>query len=139
MITLLNTVQDVIEKIIGSVLFADPAGPARALRYSIGELPDKRAETEQGEDFPFCLVSPGKFSFSREGKTQKVDIAFGLYTAGDKDAGLAMVDGVMTLMATAPREIFTPYKLMGDLTGAIETGRHPYYILTFSGEFRKAR
>lgn len=139
MIDLLNIVAAVVVKVVGNTTFADRTGPNRALRYYLGDMPDKREDADQGEDFPFCLLAPGKVSLGRDGKSVGVDIVFGLYTAGDKLAGLTLADSVLALMLPAAREIFTPYKLLGDLSGQVDSARHPYYILTLSGEFRKAR
>jgi hypothetical protein len=136
---LLTKVQTVTTALIGSTVFDDPAGGTHALRYSLGALPDKRDNVSQGEDFPFCLISPGKFTCGREGRNHTIEIVFGLYTSGDKTAGLAIVNTVIGIMALATREVFTPYKLMGELSGTIDIDRHPYYALTFSGEFRRAR
>jgi hypothetical protein len=139
MLALLNVVKAVVVKLVGATTFPDRTGPNRALRYSLGALPDKRDDVAQGEDFPFCLLAPGKHALGREGKSQVVEIVFGLYTPGDKLAGLTLADSVLGLMTPAVREIYSPYKLQGELTGEINTERHPYYILTLSGEFRKAR
>lgn len=144
---LLTKVSDVVKALIGTETigqvtaektFDDPIGGKSVLRYYSWRLPKKRETTEQEEDFPFCLVTPGEFSFTRDGRLQKVDVIFGLYEAGSEADGLTMIDTFMALIATAPAEIFTPYKLMGNFTGSA-VGEHPYYQLTLTGEFRKAK
>jgi hypothetical protein len=146
--TLLDKIQDIIELLIGTTTvddvvvpreFDDPQGGTSPVRYSIGMMPDKRDVTNQGEDFPFCLIKPGDFVFSRDGRAQKVEVIFGLYEAGSKSDGLSMIDGFMTILADAPKQVFTNYKLIGDFSGNVLLEDHPYYKLTLIGEFRKAK
>lgn len=135
--TLLNNVKTVLQDLVGSTVYDDPAGGTQAMRYFVGQMPDKR-DTGNEQDFPFCLIEPGQVTLSREGRRQVVDVTFGLYEAGSKDDALTMLDAFLVVIAAAPTQLYAGYKLLGEMTVEIESN-HPYYEVSLSGEFRKAR
>lgn len=135
--TLLNNVKTVISGLIGSAVFDDPDGGTQTMRYYVGEMPDKGTVGNE-KDFPFCLITPGSFKIDREGRNQDVNIVFGLYEAGDKADALTMIDGLLSTIATAPSVSFSGYKLISELSGDF-TDNYPYYEISITGEFRKAR
>ena len=135
--TLLNNVKNVLQALIGSTVYDDPAGGTQAMRYYVGQMPDKR-DSGNEQDFPFCLIEPGLVTLSRDGRRHVVDITFGLFEAGTKDDAITMVDSFLSVIAAAPTQNYSGYKLLGEMTAEIEKN-HPYYEISLTGEFRKAR
>jgi len=134
---LVDRVSAVMGELIGSTVFDDPAGGTQAMRYYVGQMPDKR-ETGNEQDYPFCLTELGAFAFSREGRRQTVEVSLGMYEAGSKADALTMIDSLMALLADAPSKTYAGYKLLGEFTGTVEQN-HPYYEVNLSGDFRKVK
>lgn len=135
--TLLNNVKTAMQAMIGAAVYDDPAGGTQAMRYYVGQMPDKR-ESGNEQDFPFCLIEPGVLTIARDGRRQSVDVTFGLFEFGTKDDALTMLDAFLTVISAAPLQTYAGYKLLGEMTVEIEKN-HPYYEVSLSGEFRKAR
>ena len=134
---LLAAVSSVVTALIGSTVFDDPEGGTHAMRYYLGEMPDKR-ETGNGEDFPFCLTSVGEITLARDGKITEAVIRLGLFEAGTKSDALTMVDATLTLLDDLATSKYAGYKLIGEYSGSYE-GEYPYYELTLSGQFKKVK
>jgi len=123
---------------ISTTVFDDPAGGTQAMRYYVGQMPDKRT-TSNEQDFPFCLITPGEFTFARDGRKQSVNIQIGLYEAGSKGDALTAIDAFMTLIADAANKSYSGYKLIGEFSGSMTTENYPYFEINLSGEFKKSR
>ena len=138
MIDQLNAAKTVIKSALDGQIFVDEDGPT-TLKFFLGSLPGKREAPGNGQDVPFCLLEPGGFEFTKEGKSQEVQTTLGLYIPGGNLEALQRFNDIITAVESISTKLFTPCKLVGKGIGQAPTIDHPFYQVTISINLYKPR
>jgi len=136
MIQQLNTAQAAMITALSGKQFDRPEGGTREIQYFQGDLQAKREDEAQGQDVPFCLLSPGPFELSRTGTKQAVTARLTMYSAGTRADGLTMVSDTIKKLQGITGQQHAPCKLLGDIAGEPVEIDHPFYSITITLTFK---
>jgi len=135
---LLTKVESVLSGLSWAAAYDNPDGGTIAMRAYTGVIPHKRNTEAQGSDFPYRLTKLTGFDLDRQGVRYNVSTEIGVYTSGDVDDGITLVDSIITIVKGVPAQAFAPFKLIDEVGGEVSSNEHPFYTVTLNCTFRGA-
>ena len=135
MYSILSKVSAVMQTLFSGELFKDPeGGPDIPLQFYIGALPEKRHDSAQGVDFPYCLVTTGAFNSGSNSGSLNVSITIGTYNNDiPENVFQDDLDRIYTKLLTVASNVKKAgVPAESETSGTFDELKKPYYITSCS-------